>query len=256
MARPDSRTPVDVVVLVTRAVANWYATHLTQIEEIVVLDADREQHGLQLAGTLDAAEAAFVGEQREDVALTNRRQEVIGRAETLTRSVRAGARRSFRTESNADDKLNDFGTGAPSTIRTGPVALKSLRRLSYGMRAHSDALSKRVRDFDALSDEVDALAKELASFGEAEATERAETTTAHRKRDQARQACLDYIDEAVLDAEMCQRKYPELLDRLYATFATHNPSRPGGGQSDEDVPEEDITDEDVTDVDTPEPVEA
>ncbi|QDG54663.1 hypothetical protein FIV42_29150 [Persicimonas caeni] len=250
MARPDYRTPVDVVLLVTRAVAKWYADHSDSLDDVIFLDADRAQRGDGLADALDAAESAFLGEQREDVALTNRRHEILGRAPTLVRSVRAGARRTFLGESNPEDKLNDFGTIAPSHIRSGPTALKALRRLSYGMNAHKDALGARLRDLDALHAEIDSLTEELESFGAEESTENSQTHTARRERDEARMACIDYIDEAVLDAETCERKYPQLLVELRGIFDLHNPSPSGGGSQ----PQDDV--EDVEDVDAPEPVEA
>lgn len=225
MARPTITTPVETTVTVLRSTANWAETHAAHLEEVFGDTFDGESLAEDMADELEEAEQHYVREQREDVGLTERRDQGVADAQKLVSSGLALAQIVFADADNLDDILTDFAAGPPSRIRSPQAARKALTRLAAAVQIHRDPMSQTLANFDDFAQQVDDTIESLGEVADADAEETQQTRTARRRRDAAREQAVGFLKKLQLAAEAMTFFQPDALEDLHAIFDTHNPTR-------------------------------
>ena len=275
MARPTITTPVETTVAVLQSMSNWADRYSDETETIFGDDYDAKGLAEQLADDLEQREETYVREKREDVGLTNRREDIVEKTQKLVSSGTALATIVFGEVSNLDDVLRDFAAGPPSHIRSPQAARKALTRLKAALEIHDEPMSETLANLDDINQQVSDTIAELDEVSATDATETAETKSAQRQRDELRRQAVNFIRNMQLAAEALEFMQPNALEDLHAIFDTHMPRRrptvreedllegldndPQAPTADEDAPTPAADDADVdadADTDTREPSEA
>ncbi len=224
MPRPSMTTPVETTVALLRSAADWADANKEHLAKVFGEDYDGKSKAEALADRLETAEENYVREQREDVGLTNRRDEAVAKAQQLVSSGLALAQIVFADADNVDDILADFAAEPPSRIRSPQMARKALTRLTAALEIHKKPMKKvlaNLSDFKkTLRDTVD----ELEDVAAANASEAQETRAARRERDAARQEAVNFARNLQLAAEAMEFFQPDALADLLAIYDAHNPA--------------------------------
>ena len=252
MPRPKMTTPVETTVAVLRSASDWAATYANQLERVFRDGFDGETKAIELADRLEEAERTYVREQREDVGLTNRRNQAVEETQKLVSSGLALAQIAFRDADNLQDVLADFSPIPPSRVRSPARARKAVTRLEAALEIHKEPMAEVLANLDEFQGEVEATAQKLEEVADDDANESQETRSAKRERDAARREAVGFVHNFQLAAEAVEFFQPDALEDLHAVFETHNPTGPTRtGDEELDEPSEDDTPERPVDSDAP-----
>jgi hypothetical protein len=218
-------TPVETTVMVLRSASTWAKNYDQHVRTVFGDDYDGEAMAAEMAERLENAEATYVQEQREDVALTNQREEIVEDTQRLLSSAIALATIAFTGASNFEDLLSDFSAGPPSNIRSPQTARKALTRLEAAMAIHGDVLDERLANVDAFRQEMEDVIVRFEEVRDGDALETGETKGAYRRRQEARAEAVDLIRNFQLAAEATEWMQPEALEKLHGIFDAHVESR-------------------------------
>lgn len=238
MARPSSTTPIETVLAVLRAMIAWAATHKNELNAVFGQHRDIEQRATELAADLDENQVDYTREKREDVGLTNRRNETVQQAQSLVASALSLATITFGDRDDFADIKNDFTDIPPSHIRSAPSARRAMSRLSAALDIHGDAMRDELANVDALEQNVEKVSDELDELANERATETAETAAARRKRQAVRLEAVTFIRDAQLAAEAIEFLQPEVLEQLHAIFDAHVPDHRRTATEEDEINEE------------------
>ncbi|QDG49194.1 hypothetical protein FIV42_00100 [Persicimonas caeni] len=223
--RPTMDTPVTHLIFAVRAVAQWYERNASKLEPVLGPEFAGKEEGEAAAQRLEDAQTTYQVEMRDDVAWTNEKDALVAKVGPLEDAITAGVEMAYYDDENLGDMLSDFDIGPASRIKTLPAAREALQTLLTALRSHEDKLRASMGNYGARLAEVEQLQARAGELFGGRDIESLETDRARRERKRAREACLEFVDRAVLAARMARVEHPELVDELDAVFADHVPQR-------------------------------
>ena len=230
MTTPSLKTPVSSLVFIMREMVPWYDRFKPALDRTIVGGEQLQTLLITHGDALNAAQQRFTSEQRDDVALTDRQQQLIKDAQSLVRVSRHAASIAFAERADVSKIMNDFGTSRPAqSIRTLTQTHTALRKLNEALTKHQSALVDKITLFADLQQRGSALLDELNAIHSNNAREVIETRDARYARDIARDDALKTIRQAYNQAQLATFLTDDsALRELLFIFSRHIPptSRP------------------------------
>jgi hypothetical protein len=229
--RPDSDTPIDVVILTLKAIAPWLTNHSALLDIYLPTTLDEPDEVLAIAHALELTHNDYTREQREDVALTNARAKAIADAQRVIRSVQTIAAQRIEAGGLDRSTIKDFSTTSPSRLLYIPTLRKSLRRSRLATTTHQAILDAdgKQRSVHILQ-QIDQTLADLDRVSEDEVREEQETRAARRAFERAHEDAMGALDElhnAALGAQLDSSAPLDDLTALYEKSYHKAAPKPG-----------------------------
>lgn len=226
MSKPNSTTPVVILLNILREIPSWYKEHKTVLSEELGVGFDGEKQGKHFETQLDNAQDKFQQEQGEDRDVTDDRDAVIVDIRTLYRSIFSSVKRRAKNPGASKRMVSDFQIGQPSRVRSITQGQSFLTNLSNKIQLHKDALAEGKDRTGGWLKSINTLESRLKQVAADQTRESLETAQARKERNEIREQAIDFLDDMFLAAESTLEISEEPYNDLVHIFDTQNPETP------------------------------
>ncbi|TNE44712.1 MAG: hypothetical protein EP343_29050 [Deltaproteobacteria bacterium] len=226
MSKPNSATPVVILLNILREIPAWYNDHKKALSEELGSGFDGAKQAKDLETKLEKSQDKFQQEQGEDRDVTDDRDAAIVEVRTLYRSVFSSVKRRAKKPGASKRMVSDFQIGQPSRVRTITQGQSFLAKLGTKIQLHKDALAEGKDRTGSWLQSIKALEARFQKVSADQTRESLETAQARESRNEVREQAINFVDDMYLAAESVLDISEDPFNELVHIFDTQNPETP------------------------------